>query len=235
MRAIGYSTGSLAYSDFLLALDIMGGRDLSVVELSALRENELMPLVKAIPKLDLRNYDHVALHAPSQLNTFTEVEIVNHLQIAIERSLPIILHPDIIQDFGCWQQFGELLFIENMDKHKSAGRTASELSKIFDLLPKASLCMDVGHARQVDPTMGHAVEILHSFGDRLRQLHVSEVNSSSKHERLNQGTIRSFERITHLIPQNVPIILESPISAEEVDSEVQLVRKTFSPQPALAI
>jgi hypothetical protein len=64
-----------------------------------------------------------------------------------------------------------------MDLRKPTGRTVGELSDAFRELPAVTFCCDPGHARQVDPTMGEAMRNLRTFGDRLRQLPVSEVNS----------------------------------------------------------
>ena len=36
---------------------------------------------------------------------------------------PIIVHPDAIANFRLWEDFGEWLCIENMDKRKPIGRT----------------------------------------------------------------------------------------------------------------
>src|SRR5579884_366303 len=177
MRPIGFSTGALAYADFRRALQMMAGHGCDCIELSALREPELGPLTDALDRLDLTNFDYVSLHAPSQVIDMSEQSLVARLQIVAARQWPIILHPDVIRDFGPWRELGGLLCIENMDKRKPIGRTVLELNRVFDELPQASFCFDIGHARQVDPTMSQAAEILHAFKCRLRQLHVSEVNT----------------------------------------------------------
>jgi|SRR6266568_3232799 len=63
------------------------------------------------------------------------------------------VHPDVIEDYSAWEYLGSALCIENMDQRKAIGRTADELGSIFDRLPSAALCFDIGHARQVDTTM----------------------------------------------------------------------------------
>ena len=45
MRRVGFSTGALARGDFRRALQMLAGKNVSAVELSALRQDELMPLV----------------------------------------------------------------------------------------------------------------------------------------------------------------------------------------------
>ena len=139
----------------------------------------------------------------------------------------MIVHPDAIRDFSIWREFGKLLCIENMDKRKPIGRTAKELGKIFSELPEASLCFDIGHARQCDPTMTEAYLILREFGSKLCQVHVSEVSTSSKHDRLSYTSMLAFQEVAHLIPENIPLILETPVSSEGMEAEMAYVREAL--------
>jgi hypothetical protein len=144
-------------------------------------------------------------------------------QVAL-RQWPIIVHPDAIHIPSKWARFGDLLYIENMDKRKPIGQTAANLAEIFRFLPQASFCFDIGHARQVDPTMSEAAAILQSYGERLRQLHISEVNSQSQHDALSFESVLAFRRVAHLIPESVPVIVESRVSGNEVEEEIQSAR-----------
>src|SRR5258708_27386643 len=184
MRPIGFSTGALAYADFRQGLAIIREHNLRTVELSALREAELQPLVESLDDLPLAEFGHISFHAPSHLQTVSEERVIELLTRVAEKNWPIIVHPDVIQTFERWDAFEGLLCIENMDKRKPIGRTARELGPIFEKLPRASFCFDLGHVRQVDPTMSVALEILERFGPRLCQLHVSEVNTQSQHDAL---------------------------------------------------
>ena len=60
------------------------------------------------------------------------------------------------------------------------------------------------------------------YSGSLRQLHVSYVNSSSRHERLNRESIFAFQRVADLIPSEIPIILETPVTQFCVDEEIDL-------------
>jgi len=228
MRPIGFSTGALAYSNFRQGLSIIHAHHLRVAELSALRENELQPLVESLDELQLEDLDYVSFHAPSKLRTMSEERMIELLERAAQKNWPLIVHPDVIERYERWTVFGELLCIENMDKRKPIGRTARELSVIFDRLPAARLCLDLGHVRQVDPTMSVAFEILECFGTRLHQLHVSEVNTNSQHDRLTYETALSFHKISGLIPESIPIILESRVTPERVDDEVAKCREALA-------
>jgi hypothetical protein len=149
MRAIGFSTGSLAFGDFERGLAMRHGKaTVNAIELSALRQPELLPLVVSLGRLDLRAFVYVSVHAPSRMSQQEELEAIAHLGAVAERRWSIIVHPDAIHDWNLWRGFGEQLLVENMDKRKQVGRTAQELSKVFEQLPTASLCFDLGHARR---------------------------------------------------------------------------------------
>jgi hypothetical protein len=229
MRATGFSTGSLAYGDFEKGLAMMRGKTtVNAVELSSLRQPELAPLVGSLEQLDLRGFVYVSLHAPSRMSAEEEREAIVRLRSVAQRRWPIIVHPDAISDWSLWRALGEQLLVENMDKRKQTGRTAQELSKIFEHLPAASLCFDLGHARQVDPTMTEAILILKQFKDRVKQLHVSEVDSESKHERLSFESILAFQKVANFLPEGVPAILETPVREAELETEVEIAKQALS-------
>jgi hypothetical protein len=121
-----------------------------------------------------------------------------------------------------------------MDKRKPIGQTAKDLVAIFRDLPEATFCFDIGHARQVDPTMSEASTILQCLGDRLRQLHVSEVNTQSRHDALSFESILAFHKVAHLIPQDIPVILESRVEEAEINEEIQTALNALSSKQQLA-
>ncbi len=213
MRSIGFSTGALAKDDFKKAVEISHRQKLGAIELSALRKEELPGIVGWLKNSTTASFNYVSIHAPSRYAADEEVAIANSLLPAMERGFHIVIHPDAVREPAHWKAFGRSLCIENMDKRKPIGRTATELRKIFNKLPEASFCFDIGHARQVDPTMSAAGEMLREFSGRLAQLHVSDVNSSSQHERLNWCASQSFAKVADLVPAETPWILETPIDA----------------------
>src|SRR5579864_5701152 len=153
MRTIGFSTGALARNDFRRALRMLQGKQVTAIELSALRELELLPLVEQLDELDLKGFQYTDFHAPSSMDEAFEAVALRALEQVATRNWPIIVHPDAMHRWSEWARFGDLLCIENMDKRKPIGQTAADLARIFEALPRASFCFDVGHARQVDPTM----------------------------------------------------------------------------------
>lgn len=228
MRTIGFSTGALAFGDFRLGLSLLAGKTVHAVELSALREHELPTLMASLNELDLSQYSYVSVHAPSRLKSMKESSVAEALSPCIARRWPVIMHPDAIGDHGCWRDFGEFLCLENMDKRKPSGRNVDELRPHFAALPKATLCLDLGHARQVDPTFGIARQILAEYGDRLMQLHLSELNVKSQHERLSMTSVWAVREIEHLIPDR-PVIIESVVNREQIVAECEMATRCFQP------
>ena len=228
MRLIGFSTGALARADFKLALFELKRKAVNSVELSALRFPELRPLLESLGKLELHQFRYISLHAPSHFQGDEEIETAELLRRFAPPSWPIVIHPDSIKHFEVWRAFGNRLAIENMDRRKPVGRTADELRQIFAMLPDATLCFDLGHARQFDTTMTEAYRILRLFGNRLCQLHVSEVNSASQHDRLSFAAILAFEQVANLIPESIPVILESRVAPRDIDLELARAKQALT-------
>ncbi len=227
MKPIGFSTGALARGDFATGLAVQ--RDvprIDAVELSALRDHELPLLVDAIPSLDLDGFEYVSFHAPSKLRTLDE-HAVFELLLGLPDSWPVIVHPELLQTPSLWQQLGERLCLENMDNRKTTGRTIAELHVLFEAFPEATFCLDLGHARQIDPTMVSAMLMLQEFGDRLVELHISEVGPRGEHLPLGATTRQAFARVVHLVPAECPLIIESIIPPELIESELDAVSALF--------
>lgn len=221
METIGYSTGALARSDVHRALHLLAFRGTGAVELSALRVHELAPLLEAIPELHLDGFAHVSVHAPSAFTAAEEAGIAAALLPVARAGRLVVVHPDSLHDARRWRPFGDRLCIENMDVRKPVGRSVQELRPVFARLPNASFCLDVAHARQCDPSMVLAHRLLDAFGDRLAEVHVSDLDPQSRHVRLSSSGVAAFRRIAHRIPPHVPAIIEAPVAPHEIDAELQ--------------
>lgn len=226
----GFSTGSLAFDDVVGGLRIARNGHTKAIELSALREEELEPLLGSLSVLEseLSQFTYIAVHAPSRYRNFTENQLIARLKGIADRGWAIIVHPDILQDVASWKVLGRAVCIENMDRRKGFGQTAAQLEQIFSVLPEATFCFDIGHARQVDPTMQEAETLLRCFGSRLRQIHMSYVNSQSRHERLNFESINSFRRVARWLDESIPVILETPVGEGEVEEEIATAERVWS-------
>src|ERR1035437_2309514 len=135
MRRIGFSTGALARGDFRSALAILRECHVGVVELSALRIEELAPLIAALPDLDLESFSFVSVHAPSRFAESDDPWVVDQLLSVVEKGYPVVVHPDVILKPHLWSPLSDRLLIENMDKRKPIGRNVQELRQLFRALP----------------------------------------------------------------------------------------------------
>ena len=227
MRPIGFSTGALAKGNFSLGLSLQRSyASVSAVELSALRDHELQPLVEAVSGLELKEFQYVSFHAPSKLGALGETAVFGLLK-NLPESWPIVVHPEIIQTTSLWATLGSRLCVENMDNRKATGRTVAELRDIFASLPHATFCLDVGHAKQIDPTMVTAILMLREFGGRLRQVHVSDVGPRGEHRSVGVMARLAFSRVAAYIPKTCPLIIESIIDPEQINEEMSAVIDAF--------
>lgn len=228
MRPIGFSSGALAKSDYRRGIELQQGNDqITAIELSALREPELEPLINAAAQLPLSRFEYVSFHAPSAFNRLTEQTTVQLLH-SLPGDWPIVVHPDLIHSHDVWATLGSRLCLENMDLRKRTGRTVEEMRAVFAALPDAGFCLDLGHARQIDPTMGIALDMLRTFGDRLRQLHVSEVGTFGEHRRMGFLARTAYARVARYVPADVPLILEAIVTESEMKQELDAVRELFA-------
>lgn len=232
MRPIGFSTGALAKGDVERGLAMQRGHQPRVcaVELSALRDHELGPLCTIAGELELQGFDYVSVHAPSKLGSLAEQEVFERLQ-ALPPQWPIVAHPELLRTPSLWRRLGSRLCLENMDNRKTTGRNATEMRAMFREYPEATFCFDVGHARQIDPTMSVALHLLLEFGGRLSQLHVSEVGPRGEHLPVGATARWAFERIAHRVPQGVPLIIESVVGEGAMGRELDHVLAAFGELP----
>ncbi len=235
MTRIGFSTGSLAGWDLPTALTRLDHSSSTAIELSSLRMAELQPMIELLCTADLSRFSYVSVHAPSSFTAEEEAAVAEVLLPLAQRGWPVVLHPDTIHVPECWAGFGMMLCVENMDKRKPSGRTVAELARIFEKLPEASLCFDLAHARQCDSSMTEAYLILSEYQERLMQVHISDLDVESRHSRLTWGAVRAYREVADLIPESVPIIIESPVLLEEVDEELMHALEAVGRSPAMSI
>jgi hypothetical protein len=92
-----------------------------------------------------------------------------------------------------------------------------------------------GHARQVDQTMGVVREIIGAFGERLAQVHLSELDTRCHHQPLSVARVAAVREIRHLIPDTT-VILESQVPAVEIETTnfAWLARASHLRRPGLS-
>lgn len=179
------------------------------VELSALSEKQLFPLMRWLASNPSLPFRYLSIHGPSKDREMREGALAGELGALAERVNAIVMHPDTIEDFDPFRGLGRKLLLENMDSRKGHGRTPEELVSAFGQLPDAGFCFDIAHAWSIDPTMGVAGELLDAFGDRLRHVHLSSLSAELHHVPLTKQDEELF-RPTLERCVDVPWILEAP-------------------------
>ena len=168
------------------------------VELAALSEPELGPLIDYLDTLPALPFRYLSVHAPSKQRAMSEQEFVDALAELPAFVDAIVIHPDQIEDPAPYRRLGARLVVENMDIRKASGRDGDELEQVFAELPEAGFCFDVAHAWSVDPEMEVAADLLDRFAPRLRHVHLSSMDEHQSHEPL-------LDRC-----RDVPWLLEAP-------------------------
>ena len=178
-------------------------------ELSAISEPELPDLLEFLATAPRLPFRYVSVHAPSKHRVLAEDDLVELLMRIPAWVDAIVLHPDTMQAPPVFRSLGRRLLIENMDTRKGGGRTADELASVFADLPHTGLCFDIAHAKDVDASMGVAVEILDRFSARLRHVHISSLDKAQHHVPLTAEDEELFAPILERC-RDVPWILEAP-------------------------
>jgi hypothetical protein len=57
----------------------------------------------------------------------------------------------------------------------------------------------------------------------------------SKHDPLSFESILAVRRVSHLVPENVPVILESRVDQDGIDDEIENARKALSVEDVRAL
>jgi sugar phosphate isomerase/epimerase len=78
-----------------------------------------------------------------------------------------------------------------------------------------------------------AMQLLREYGRRIRQVHVSEVDTQSHHRPVTLGVGLAFEKIRMDMPGDVPFIIESVVTEAMIACELRRVREYFA-EPAYA-
>jgi hypothetical protein len=179
------------------------------VELSALASNELPGLLVYLGSAARLPFLFVSVHAPSKDRERDEERLVRDLCSIPSWIDAIVVHPDTISEPALYRQLGRRLALENMDTRKAGGQTADDLDGYFAEIPEARLCLDVAHAKDVDPTMDAAAALLERFSSRLSHVHLSSLDESQHHVPLTAEDETLFAPLLARC-RDVPWILEAP-------------------------
>jgi hypothetical protein len=210
-QTIGCSTGFMTdlRNDWEELVDRAASCSSMAIELSAVSASELPGLLAFLHSAPRLPFLFVSVHAPVKGFDGDEEARIEALCAVPQWIDTIVIHPDTIVDPDLYRRLGRRLAIENMDSRKSGGHRADELAALFARLPEARLCLDVAHAKDIDPTMTEAAELLHRFASRLSHVHLSSLDESKHHVSLTSDDELLFRAILRRC-RDVPWILEAP-------------------------
>ena len=222
-KRFGFSTGALEKGDYRKALNWMLQHQMRYVELSALRYDELEPLISDLDTLPIRNFEYVSFHAPSSFPRRKEKHVISLLERIFAHRWNIIVHPDVIYTPSLWEHFGRQLLLENMDRRKATGRTVVELSRLLGELPRARLCLDVAHARQLDTTLSLLWSFITKLKGRIAEIHISELDSRCRHLPLSWPAIIDYRHFASAL-HDIPVIIESMMYQDHINLRQQEIQ-----------
>ncbi|MCW2956662.1 MAG: hypothetical protein JWO69_1531 [Thermoleophilia bacterium] len=161
----------------------------------------------------LAQFTHVSVHGPIDVAQRDWERVATAAGGLPPAVCHLLVHPDVVDAAGAVHlgRLGGRVCFENMDVSKADGRDARELHRTFRDCPDASFCLDVAHAWTCDPTLALGHDLLDAFGDRLRQVHVSGIESDGTHR---PTTSADLDRYAPLLERcgGVPWILEQPLA-----------------------
>jgi hypothetical protein len=210
--AIGMSTGLFHDKDWSGQVARASGWSRAAIELGAYTPAALDSAV-AFLRRSRPPTGYLSLHLPFALDDGGEERLIERLAGLESRVAAVVQHPDVLTASAMLAPLGRRLVLENMDVRKP-GRDIAELEPYFRALPEAGLCLDVAHAKTVDPQLKLAHEFLDVFGPRLREIHISGIDEQGNHLPLDADAVDSFADVLRRC-RGVPWILESlPVDAK---------------------
>ncbi len=219
----GFSTGALEKGDYRKALGWIRQHRMHCIELSALRYDELEPLINDLDTLPINDFEYVSFHAPSSFPRVRERRVIYLLERVFAKGWNIVVHPDVVYTSSLWQRFGRQLLLENMDRRKTTGRTVAEIGRLLNELPRTRLCLDVAHARQLDTTLSLLWSFTTNLRRRIAEIHISELDSRCRHLPLSWQAITDYRRFASAL-HDIPVIIESMLYQDHGDLRGQEVQ-----------
>jgi hypothetical protein len=138
---------------------------------------------------DVAAFSRVSLHAPVGIASPNEA-IEELLLLPLDGD--VILHPDVYGRSDAVAELGPRAVFENMDVAKRFGRTNEDLTTILERFPEAGFCLDVAHVWTNDQTLSLGHALIDAFGARLRQLHVSGIESDGTHRETTRDDLALY-------------------------------------------
>ncbi|MCK5332298.1 hypothetical protein KAJ41_00345 [Candidatus Parcubacteria bacterium] len=216
MTDIGFTTGclyktKLSYFEIIFLYKKIGT---TAIELSfgSLEELDNFSLSSDIEKL-LQHFSYISIHIPwieinYDINLKSE-KIIGKIKSLCEQ-LPIkgiVVHPNCIGNFEYLESLKLPFLLENLNKGHLEGISSEQFKKFRDNF-EFDFVFDLQHAFEHDQTMNVAKELLGVMKDKIKHIHISGQNNSTRHlSVVNSDNQKKITQILKICPK-VPIICE---------------------------
>lgn len=226
MRYIGFSQG-----DLYKILDVFSEENINLLKDCGSNAIEInCHSIADIPKLDsvlrfLNGFKRVSLHLPCDIrygNDEQTKQVLSSLYDFYKKANIelAVVHPDLIENFEVFSSFPMNWAIENMDSRKKSFQDVSDLKLFFAEHPSWDLVLDLGHCNDNDKTMKLADDLIFSFKDRIKEIHLSGYETF--HDPLH--LTKQVEIIKYCKKLDAPIIIESVLETKDaVEKEFDYV------------
>ena len=246
---IGFSTGAIT-DNISLEEKIKSLQELEIeaIEISCLRDIELLELFSIAPKIDLSTFKYVSFHLPSKFDIVNKnnlFNLVTHLirDVYFKKfnyDFNLVYHHDINIDYEILKTYSKYLLIENLDIRKERTFNNQGFDDVLFDLPKSHFCLDTAHLISMRIWTDLKYDIKnnkeniitdlkrHIYSSRLKQIHVSNMDFKNvKHIPLSDEIEEIYSETLNepIIKQrNIPLILETPLELKYINKEIEYLR-----------
>lgn len=227
INRVGFSTGALyKYCNVAEAIKIFKENGVSVLELAgffgvdAIRATDETTFARL-----LQDFEYISLHAPkieygANKETKEFFDGVNKIN-ALRKLDLVVIHPDCVKDFSVFTDLGFPVAFENIDNQKSSFQYPEEFKDLILNNDKFNMVLDVNHMYTNDQTMKIGESFHRDFNGRISEYHLS--GFEELHEPLYKTKQKNI--IDAILIKDIPIIIESMITPEEVRLELEYVTR----------
>lgn len=236
----GFTTGRLTdQNSFIDKMKIFADLGCQAIEFSLLDYSRFELIKSGVKQPLIDSFTHRSIHAPVKFGdksvtyrddeeTHAMLHNLEWLCAAVGASV-LVVHPDRVADWNVFAKYTLPICLENMDVWKETARTTADMQQFFKG-NDFGMVLDVNHCFTNDPTMQLAQDLRDSFGQRIREVHLSGFiepeETVNRHVPIHKTR---QEEIMHAVEGlNAPIILEGVCTTEEeFKNEYQFVMEYF--------
>ena len=214
---LGFTTGKIITIPLIEKVNFFRELGCNAIELSILDVNRFENFKENLPNLDLRSFRFRSIHAPCfslEAGKKTKIfykndektrDVLDKVSWLVEntRADLVVFHPDLVEDWLVFKKYNLPLAVENMDSTKNKYKSAEDIKELFEAVD-AKMVLDLNHCFTNDQTNELAKEMLATFSERIKEIHLSGFDKY--HEPLYQT--KQDEIINLINRKDVPIILE---------------------------